>query len=184
MPPYCCQLIVALLPLFLSGLLPHFTYLSFYYYVLYMHSGSINKCHRGSEHESRGECHGNAWNLFALVVLLGPSGPWLCQPVTQFNARDWHRRWYANDGCRDRDADHVTKCPAGVAYTVVTSGDVTCQVPPLNTISGPYSGQSIAITSHSHLPSRVVLPPDPLQGPYWFSENKLLCFFLCCILSG
>ena len=27
--------------------------------------------------ESRGECHGNAGNLFAPVVLLGPSGPWL-----------------------------------------------------------------------------------------------------------
>ena len=36
--------------------------------------------------------------------------------------------------------------------------DVTCQVLPLNTISGPYSRQSIAITSRSHLPSHVVLP--------------------------
>ena len=49
----------------------------FYYYVLYMHSGSINKCRRGRQHESRGECHGNAFNLFAPIVLLGPSGPWL-----------------------------------------------------------------------------------------------------------
>ena len=28
-------------------------------------------------------CHGNACNLFAPVVLLGPSGPWLCYPVTR-----------------------------------------------------------------------------------------------------
>ena len=111
-------------------------------------------------------CHGNACNLFAPVVLLGPSGPWLRYPVTRFNARDWHRRLYANDGCRDRDADRVIECPAGAACTVVTSGDVTCQVPPLNTISGPYSGQSIAIISRSHLLSRVVPPPDPLRGPY------------------
>ena len=81
----------------------------------------------------------------------------------RFNARDRHRRLYANDGCRDRDADRVTECLAGA---VVTLGDVTCRVLPLNTISGPYSGQSIAITSHSHLPSHVVLPPDPLRGPY------------------
>ena len=84
----------------------------------------------------------------------------------RFNARDWHRHLYANDGCRDHDADRVTKCLAGATCAVVTSGDVTCRVPPLNTISGPYSGQSIAITSRSHLPSRVVLPPDPLRGPY------------------
>ena len=140
--------------------------LSFYYYVLYMHSGSVNKCRRGRRHESRGECHGNACNLFAPVVLLGPSGPWLRYPVTRFNARDWHRCLYANDGCRDRDADRVIECPAGAACAVVTSGDVTCWVPPFNTISGPYSAQSIAIISHSHLPSRVVHPPDPLRGPY------------------
>ena len=84
----------------------------------------------------------------------------------RFNARDWHRRLYTNDGCQDRDADRVTECPAGAACAVVTSGDITCRVLPLNTISGPYSGQSIAITSRSHLPSRVVLPPDPLRGPY------------------
>ena len=111
-------------------------------------------------------CHGNACNLFAPVVLLGPSGPWLRYPVTWFNARDWHRRLYANDGCRDRDADRVIECLAGAACTVVTSGDITCRVPPLNTISDPYSGLSIAIISRSHLPSRVVLPPDPLRGPY------------------
>ena len=86
--------------------------------------------------------------------------------MTQFNARDWHRRLYANDGCWDRDADCITECLAGAACAVVMSGDVTCWVPPLNTISGPYSGQSIAITSHGHLPSRVVPPPDPLRGPY------------------
>ena len=63
--------------IFVSGLLPYFTYLSFFYYVLYMHSGSTNKCHLGHRHESRGECHGNACNLFAPVALLGPSGPWL-----------------------------------------------------------------------------------------------------------
>ena len=131
-----------------------------------MHSGSVNKCRRGRRHESRGECHGNACNLFAPVVLLGPSGPWLRYPVTRFNARDWHRRLCANDGCRDRDADRVIECPAGAACAVVTSGDVTSRVPPLNTISGPYSGQSIAIISRGHLPSRVVLPPDPLRGPY------------------
>ena len=141
-------------------------YLSFYYYVLYMHSGSVNKCRRGRQHESRGECHRNACNLFLPVVLLGPPGPWLRYPVTQFNAWDWHRRLYANNGCRDRDADRVIKCPAGAPCAIVTSGDVTYQVPPLNTISGPYSGQSIAITSRSHLLSRVVLPPDPLRGPY------------------
>ena len=111
-------------------------------------------------------CHGNACNLFAPIVLLGPSGPWLRYPVMQFNARDWHRRLCANDGCRDRDADCVIECPAGAACTVVTSGDITSRVPPLNTISGPYSGQSIAIISRGHLPSRVVLPPDPLRGPY------------------
>ena len=109
-------------------------------------------------HESRGECHGNACNLFAPVVLLGPSGPWLRYPVMRFNARDWHRHLYANAGGRDCDADRVIEHPAGAACAVVTSGDVTCRVPPLNTISGPYSGQSIAITSHSHLPSCVVLP--------------------------
>ena len=103
-------------------------------------------------------CHGNACNLFAPVVLLGPSGPWLRYPVTRFNARDWHRRLCANGVCRDRDADRVIKCLAGAACTVVTSGDVTSWVPPLNTISGPYSEQSIAITSRGHLPSRVVLP--------------------------
>ena len=184
MPPYCCQLIVSLLPLFLSGLLPYFTYLSFYYYVLYMHSGSVNKCRRGCRHESRGECHGNACNLFAPVVLLGPSGPWLHYPVTRFNARDWHHHLCANDGCWDRDADRVIECPAGAACAVVTSGDIISRVPPLNTIFGPYSGQSIAVISRGHLPSRVVLPPDPLRGPYWFSENKLLCFFLCRILPG
>ena len=86
--------------------------------------------------------------------------------MTRFNARDWHHRLYANNGCRDRDADRVTECPAGAACAVVMLGDVICQVPPLNTISGPYSRQSIAITSHSHLPSRVVLPSDPLRGPY------------------
>ena len=84
----------------------------------------------------------------------------------RFNARDWHRRLYANDGCRDYDADRVTVCPVGVACAVVTSGDVTCRVPPLNTIPGPYSGQSIAIDSRSHLPSHVVLPLEPLRGPY------------------
>ena len=35
------------------------------------------KCRWGRRHESRGECHGNAFNPFAPVVLLGPSGPWL-----------------------------------------------------------------------------------------------------------
>ena len=129
-----------------------------------MHSGSVNKCHRGHQHESRGECHGNACNLFASVVLLGPSGPWLRYPMTWFNTRDWHRRLYANDGCWDREADRVIECPAGAACAVVTSGDVTCQVPPLNTISGPYSGQSIAIISCGRLPSRVVLPPGPTPG--------------------
>ena len=84
----------------------------------------------------------------------------------RLNTWDWHRRLYANDGCRDHDADHVTECPAGAACAVVMLGDVTCRVLPLNTISGLYSGQSIAITSRSHLPSRVVLPPDPLRGPY------------------
>ena len=69
---YCWPIAV-----FVPGLLPYFTYLSFFYYVLYMHSGSINKCRRGRRHESRGECHGNACNLFAPVALLGPSGPWL-----------------------------------------------------------------------------------------------------------
>ena len=152
--------------IFVSGLLPYFTYLSFFYYVLYMHSGSINKCCRGHRHESRGECHGNACNLFAPVALLGPSGPWLCKPVVRSDAQDQHHRLYANGGCRNCDADRITECLAGAACTVVTSGDVTCQVPPLNTISGPYSGQSIAITSRSHLPSCVVLPPDPLRGPY------------------
>ena len=102
-------------------------------------------------------CHGNAFNPFAPVVLLGPSGPWL-RPWRGFNARDWHRHLYANDGCRDRDADCVTEYPAGVAYAVVTLGDVTCRAPPLNTIPGPYSGQSIAISCRSHLPSYVVLP--------------------------
>ena len=29
-------------------------------------------------YEKRNMCHGNACNLFAPVVLLGPSGPWLC----------------------------------------------------------------------------------------------------------
>ena len=111
-------------------------------------------------------CHGNACNLFAPVVLLGPSGPWLRYPMTRFNAWDWHRHLYANDGCQDRDADHVIECLAGAACTVVTLGDVTRRVLPLNTISGPYSGQSIAIISRSHLPSCVVLPPDPLRGPY------------------
>ena len=111
-------------------------------------------------------CHRNACNLFAPVVLLGPSGPWVRYPVTLFVARDWHSHLYANDGCRDRDADPVIKCPAGTACAVVTLGDVTCWVSPLNTISGPYSGQSIAITSRSHLPSRVVLPLDPLWGSY------------------
>ena len=86
--------------------------------------------------------------------------------MTWFNAQDWHRRLYANDGCWDRDADRITECPAGAACAVVTLGDVTCRVPPLNTISGPYSGQSIAITSRSHLPSHVVLPPDPFREPY------------------
>ena len=103
-------------------------------------------------------CHGNACNLFAPVVLLGPSGPWLRYPVTRFNARDWHRRLYANDGCRDCYADRVIECPAGAVV------DVTCRVPPLNTISGPYSRQSVAITSRSHLPSREVLPPEPTPG--------------------
>ena len=151
---------------FVSGLLRYFTYLSFFYYVLYMHSGSINKCRRGHRHESRGECHGNACNLFALIALLGPSGPWLRKPVARSDVQDWHCCLYANGSCQDRDADRITECPAGAACAVVTSGDVTCQVPPLNTISGLYSGQSIAITSRSHLPSRVVLPPDPLRGPY------------------
>ena len=82
------------------------------------------------------------------------------------NVWDWHRRLCANGGCRDRDVDHVTECPAGATCAIVTSSDVTCRVPPLNTISGPYSGQSITITCRSHLPSRVVLPPDPLRGPY------------------
>ena len=82
--------------------------------------------------------------------------------MTRFNAWDWHRRLYANDGCRDRDADRVTEYPAGVACAVVMLGDVTCRAPPLNTIPGPYSGQSIAISCRSHLPSRVVLPgPTP-----------------------
>ena len=111
-------------------------------------------------------CHGNACNLFAPVVLLGPSGPWLRYPVTRFNTRDWHRRLCANGSCRDRDADRIIECPAGATCAVVTSGDVTSWVPPLNTISGPYSRQSIAIISRGHLPSRVVLPPDPLWGPY------------------
>ena len=131
-----------------------------------MHSGSVNKCHRGCRHESRGECHRNACNLFAPIVLLGPSGPWLCYPVMQFNAQDWHRHLYANDGGRDRDADRVIECPAGAACAVVMLGDVTSWVRPLNTISGPYSGQSIAIISRGHLPSHVVLPPDPLWRPY------------------
>ena len=66
---------------FLPGLLPYFTYLSFfYYYVLYMPSSNVNKCHRGRWHESRGECHGNAYNLFAPVVLLGPLGPGYASP--------------------------------------------------------------------------------------------------------
>ena len=95
--------------------------LSFYYYVLYMHSGSVNKCCRGRRHESRGECHRNTCNLFAPVVLLGPSGPWLRYPMMRFNARDWHRCLYANDGCRDRDTDRVIECPAGAACAVVTS---------------------------------------------------------------
>ena len=46
-------------------------------------------------------CHGNTCNLCAPVVLLGPSGPWLRYPMTWFNTRDWHRRLYTNDGCRD-----------------------------------------------------------------------------------
>ena len=111
-------------------------------------------------------CHGNACNLLAPVVLLGLSGPWLRYPVMRFNARDWHHHLYANDGCWDHDIDCITECPAGAACAAVTSGDVTCRVPPLNTISGLYSGQSIAISGRSHLPSRVVLPPDPLWGPY------------------
>ena len=86
--------------------------------------------------------------------------------MTRLNTRDRHRRLYAKGSCRDRDVDRITECPAGATCAVVTSGDVTCRVPPLNTISGPYYGQSIAITSRSHLPSRVVLPPDPLRGPY------------------
>ena len=111
-------------------------------------------------------CHGNACNLFAPVVLLGPSGPWLRYPVMRFNAWDWHRRLYTNGSCWDRDADRIIECLTGAACVIVTLGDVTCWVPPLNTISGPYSRQSIVITSHSHLPSHVVLPPDPLWGPY------------------
>ena len=141
-------------------------YLSFYYYVLYMHSGSVNKCRRGRLHESRGECHRNACNLVAPVVLLGPSGPWLRYPVMWFSLRGWHRRLYANGGCRDCDTDRVMECPVGATCAVVMSGDITCRVPPLNTISGPYSGQSIAIISRSHLPSCEVLPLDPLRGPY------------------
>ena len=82
------------------------------------------------------------------------------------STRDWHRRLCANGGCQDHDIYRVTECPAGAACAIVMSGDITCRVPPLNTISGPYSGQSIAITSRSHLPSRAVLPPDPLRGPY------------------
>ena len=111
-------------------------------------------------------CHGNACNLFAPVVLLGPSWTWLRYPVMWFNPWDWHRRLCANDSCRDRDTDRVMECPAGAACAVVTSGAVTSQVLPLNTISGMYSGQSIAIISRGHLPSHVVLPPDPLRGPY------------------
>ena len=80
------------------------------------------------------------------------------------STRDWHRRLCTNRGCRDHDVDRITECPAGAACAVVTLGDVTCWVPPLNTTSGPYSGQSIAITSHSHLPSCVVLPPGPTPG--------------------
>ena len=110
-------------------------------------------------------CHGNACNLFGPVVLLGPSGPWLRYPVTRFNAWDWHHCLYANGDCLDRDADHIIERLTGATWAVVTLGDVTCLVPPLNTISGPYSGQSIFITSRSHLPSRVVLPLDPLRGP-------------------
>ena len=64
----------------------------------------------------------------------------------------------ANDGCRDCDVDRITEYPAGVTCAVVTSGDVTCQAPPLNTIPGPYSRQSVATSCHSHLPSHVVLP--------------------------
>ena len=60
--------------------------------------------------------------------------------------------------CRDCDVDRVSEYPAGVACAIVMSGDVTCRAPPLNTIPGPYSGQSIAISCRSHLPSRVVLP--------------------------
>ena len=72
--------------------------------------------------------------------------------------RDWHRHLYANYGCQDRDVDHVSEYPADVACAIVTSDDVTCQAPPLNTIPGPYSGQSVAISCRSHLPSHVVLP--------------------------
>ena len=99
----------------------------------------------------------------------------------QFNARDWHRRLYANDGCRDRDADRVTECPAGATCAVVTSGDITCQVPPLNTIPSLYSGQSIAITSGSHLPSCVVLPPDPLRD--LTDSQKINYFVSFCAVS-
>ena len=98
-------------------------------------------------------CHGNACNLFAPVVLLGPSGPWLCYPVTRFNARDWHRRLYTNDGCRDRD-DRIIECLAGAACAVVMSGDITCWIPPLNTISGRIPG--------SQLPSLVVVTCRPV----------------------
>ena len=103
-------------------------------------------------------CHGNACNLFAPVVLLGALRALVMLARDTVNARDWHRRLYANGGCQDHDADRVTECPAGAACAVVTSGDITCRVPPLNTIPDPYSGQSIAITSRSHLPSCVVLP--------------------------
>ena len=93
----------------------------------------------------------------------------------RFNAWDWHRRLYANDGCRDHDADRVIECPAGAACAVVMSGDVTCRVPPINTISGPYSGQSIAITSRSHLMSHVVLPPDPLRD---LTDSQKINYFV------
>ena len=71
--------------------------------------------------------------------------------------------------------DRVTECLAGAACAIVTLGDITCQVPPLNTISGPYSGQSIAITSRSHLPSNVVLPPDPLRD---LTDSQKINYFV------
>ena len=130
---------------------------------------------------SLGENVRECCNLFAPVVLLGPSGPWLCYPVTWFNARDWHRHLYTNGSCRDHDADHVIECPAGAACAVVTWGDVTCRVPPLNTISGPYSGQSIAITSCSHLPVLCsFFPRTPLRGP---DSQKINYFVSFCAVS-